>query len=414
MTKSKEFIESISTLRDLISKLNPAPLYRESKKYSFSDINSFSLEKKAARKMEKIEDMSNLDATYIEIITLLMSHRNLNGEFYQYIFENGSGEDPAGNNLLLYIIAMSAFNNHARSRETIKNLVEYVVSDANNKLTYDEFSTFINLGYVNIQNQDIENIKFFFNTPLSLAIKTGMIESAMVLIDNGVDVNKHFDNDNGGFYPLHLAVMRLYVFPLEQEIKLISSLISNGADVFAKSSSNQTPLDLLQYPDRPCIGNVKKYVVVRQYKAVEDLKTSTAYSYEELMQHAQFQQYCDEHKIFANIPNNKLDRAKHFDQLVQDNKIFRNEKSEQFLMANDNYISDEVRCIVSHLSYHEEAGLVIAKILYNLSDLESAPNEERVSKILEDMHNALSCSDRIMAINDIIQDQDVFLSGEDS
>lgn len=79
-------------------------------------------------------------------------------------------------------------------------------------------------------------------TPLHLACRSGDIETAVLLIHHGANVN--FQNIRG-FTPLHFAVDRYFTINWCSPVKLeiARHLIENGAEVNIKDNKNNTPLD---------------------------------------------------------------------------------------------------------------------------------------------------------------------------
>ena len=160
---------------------------------------------------------TNVD-TAIEFLRL--HPQNQSGEFYKYYFDTAQAPtydphkqdasyNPAGNNLLLLAVAQGCFNRS--NRDDTEKLVLSMVADAQAKLPSQLFQQFINFKYC------YSPLYYFDNTPLTLAIKAGMIDVATQLAHDGADVNvtsygpveSGHAMDMGKLSPLHLVLERL-------------------------------------------------------------------------------------------------------------------------------------------------------------------------------------------------------------
>jgi hypothetical protein len=176
-----------------------------------------------------------------KVLHLITNLTNVRGEFYKIYFDEDMGNGaPAGNNLLLDIIAQSA---NCGSKLYASMLFRLVIQDAKNKLTQQEMQEFISFRFSGTQKDGS-----YDNTPLTLAIKTGLTQEAISLIRLGADVNQACEN-YGGFTPIELAVARYTYSKNIEDLHLFKELISHGArldkeDIFGHDacSFSQNPI----------------------------------------------------------------------------------------------------------------------------------------------------------------------------
>ncbi|AZI58829.1 ankyrin repeat domain-containing protein [Nakamurella antarctica] len=79
-------------------------------------------------------------------------------------------------------------------------------------------------------------------TPLAIAVQDGVVESAVVLLDAGADVNTRVDKIEQPL--LHLAVSR---WRLRPDGAMIQLLIDRGANLELKDNHGDTPFEIARY-----------------------------------------------------------------------------------------------------------------------------------------------------------------------
>lgn len=190
-----------------------------------------------------------------EISDLLSSPLNAHGEFYKYYFDSASDvwieawENPAGNNILLLAIARGVENTTDRDI-LVHELVTNILDDAARKLGREntEFQEFISFKYMYDPN---EKGKYCWdNSPLTLAIKSGMIDIASRLVDMGADVNATSYGNHGNYTSLHLIALRLpFIQNPDAEFALMQKLIAKGASIEQRDSYGRSVQDLVNLHD---------------------------------------------------------------------------------------------------------------------------------------------------------------------
>ncbi|MCC2647032.1 MAG: hypothetical protein K0R02_1097, partial [Rickettsiaceae bacterium] len=121
-------------------------------------------------------------------------------------------------------------------------LFRLIIEDARNKLTQQEMQEFVSFRFAGTQMDGS-----FDNTPLTLTIKTGLIQEAISLIDFGADVNQACIN-YGGFTPLELAVARYTYSKNIEDLILFKALVSHGARLDQEDIFGHTACSLSQNP----------------------------------------------------------------------------------------------------------------------------------------------------------------------
>lgn len=196
------------------------------------------------------------------IIALIKSEQNANGAFYKYYFDTPTGfYNPAGNNILLLAIAKGAMN--PVNRDTVvAPLVDAILEDARSKLTSQEFQEFISFKFTD-QSPDLY---YFDNTPLTLAIMAGMIDTASKLVDLGADVNATSYGQNGQYTPLHLLALRLPRTQNPAELELMAKIKAKGASLEKLDVYGRSVQDLANLHDIHIV-DVKKFAFCKEREA---------------------------------------------------------------------------------------------------------------------------------------------------
>lgn len=186
----------------------------------------------------------------IEELKLLLQ-KDTTGASYKCFFgtedQDTSWDNPKGNNLLLLTIAAAASSLEEGNKEIARQLTGIILKDAQDKLQKEEFAEFINFRYGNGTPEAYNNYSIDYdNTPLTLAIKVGLLSVASELVKLQAKVNVSCGYAN--FSPLHLAVLHYAVNPTDSSNKkLIEELVNNGAYITAKDEYGHTAKDLLEY-----------------------------------------------------------------------------------------------------------------------------------------------------------------------
>jgi TonB family protein len=131
-------------------------------------------------------------------------------------------------------------------KELVRLLIHYGANvNENNNILLTPLHMTRNPGIVRelIDNgAEIDAVDYKKNTPLHLACRFGDMETVVLLIHHGANVN--FQNKRG-LTPLHFAVDRYFTLNWcsPAKLEIASYLIENGAEVNIKDNKNNTPLD---------------------------------------------------------------------------------------------------------------------------------------------------------------------------
>ncbi|WP_341749028.1 hypothetical protein [Candidatus Tisiphia endosymbiont of Sialis lutaria] len=221
----------------------------------------------------------------IEELKLLLQ-KDTTGASYKCFFgtedQDTSWDNPKGNNLLLLTIA-AASSLEEGNKEIAIQLTDIILNDAQDKLKKEkEFAEFINFRYGNGTPEAYNNYSIDYdNTPLTLAIKVGLLSVASELVKLQAKVNVSCGYAN--FSPLHLAVLHYAVNPTDSSNeKLIKELVNNGADITAKDKYGHTAKGLLEYEGLG-IEDLLLFTINNQYlKKVLNPEVGQKYSFKEL------------------------------------------------------------------------------------------------------------------------------------
>ncbi|MDF2965807.1 MAG: ankyrin repeat protein [Rickettsiaceae bacterium] len=205
----------------------------------YSNSNLYNLADKCSKAIASLHAATGVPAKEAEaqvnlqvIFTIIEDEANNKGDLYKYYFDEQGVTQ--GNNLLLDAIAAAC---HTPNKEYAKFLFQIIMADAEKKLSFEEMEAFVSFRYSG--NKDAY---FFDNTPLTLAIKCGLIDEAKILIEKGANVHQASEL-YGGFTPLHLAIARIpYSSNKAQEKGLVKLLIQKGANIQAEDNFHKTPL----------------------------------------------------------------------------------------------------------------------------------------------------------------------------
>ncbi|OZG31302.1 ankyrin repeat domain-containing protein [Rickettsia endosymbiont of Culicoides newsteadi] len=211
--------------------------------------------------------------------------KDTTGASYKCFFgtedQDTSWDNPKGNNLLLLTIA-AASSVEEGNKEIARQLTGIILNDAQDKLQKEEFDKFINFRYDNGTPEAYNNYSIDYdNTPLTLAIKVGLLSVASELVKLQAEVNVSCGYAN--FSPLHLAVLHYAVNPTDSSNeKLIEELVNNGADITAKDKYGHTAKDLLEYEGLG-IEDLHLFTINNQYLKKElNPEVGQKYSFKEL------------------------------------------------------------------------------------------------------------------------------------
>jgi hypothetical protein len=223
---------------------------------------------------------------------LLNSKENAKGDFYKATYKVSYSDDyekdsldPAGNNLLLHIISKGAFNFNKDDKiiAFTKNLALFVIKDAKSKLSSDDFKKFINFEY----SKDNDCYK---NSPLTLAVKCGLLDVAESLVKEGADLLYHVPKSYGDYTSLHMLYHRLPFIDLkkndvlDKNIQLIKTIVKTDKNSLGqKDIYGHQPQDIIGYkfPQHTDIKNIQ----IKNKGLLEEsgLKGNVYYSFKELM-----------------------------------------------------------------------------------------------------------------------------------
>ncbi|WP_417904765.1 ankyrin repeat domain-containing protein [Candidatus Tisiphia endosymbiont of Micropterix aruncella] len=140
-------------------------------------------------------------------------------------------QDPAGNNCLLFAIALKLYP-----------LAEKLIDDAKGKLSDEEYKDFLNYQYVDVTGQ---KRSWYTNTALTLATKHNQYQLAQKLLNEGADPN---GTDEYGLTSLSVLCFHLGLVSEEKNteiVELIKLLKSKGADYTHEDLLGLKPLDYL-------------------------------------------------------------------------------------------------------------------------------------------------------------------------
>ena len=122
-----------------------------------------------------------------------------------------------------------------------------------------------------IFNEEINKIKYYYSTPLSVASGEGKIDIIKYLIEDcKADINEK-DNFERGYSALHSAVVT-------DELPAIKYLIENGADVNIKDKDGNTPLSMKIIHPRKDIRTMKFLCLMGADLSIKNKEGKTAYN----------------------------------------------------------------------------------------------------------------------------------------
>ena len=182
-----------------------------------------------------------------KIKTLLDSPQNGNGEFYRYWFDEESEDewvDPVGNNIILLAIARGAFNNTDRDSVVVP-MVSAILDDLASKIKSPELLSEI------VSFKCRTEKCYYDNSPLTIAINSGMIDIACRLLEMGSDANVtcygKSGKEEGKYTAAHLVILRLpFVENPSKELKVLELLKLYKADFKAQDNFGRSVEDLVK------------------------------------------------------------------------------------------------------------------------------------------------------------------------
>ncbi|WP_425360165.1 MULTISPECIES: hypothetical protein [unclassified Candidatus Tisiphia] len=323
----------------------------------------------------------------IEELKLLLQ-KDTTGASYKCFFgtedQDTSWDNPKGNNLLLLTIAAAASSLEEGNKEIARQLTGIILKDAQDKLQKEEFAEFINFRYGNGTPEAYNNYSIDYdNTPLTLAIKVGLLSVASELVKLQAKVNVSCGYAN--FSPLHLAVLHYAVNPTDSSNKkLIEELVNNGAYITAKDEYGHTAKDLLEYEGLG-IEDFHLFTVNDQdLKKELNPEVGRKYSFKELAKNELVVEFFADKKFDkfkANWTNTNL-----FKQFLNEN---REENGNKYIIARNgidegdtsaNASEDNFAAAVLHVLGFDTDPIIrklvnnFSNVLYGIYDLNDAIN----------------------------------------
>lgn len=189
---------------------------------------------------------------------------NKHGELYQYWFDaSAPGIAYPGNNILLLAISRACHSVSDAHTDHIERMLSIILKDASRKLSPEQFMAFISFRFVPSKKRDFCVDYYFDNTPLTLAIKSGLIGIAQRLLQtrklSPEDINARcgegyflMDGDRRIDDPClltaaHLAALRFNVTGLSADFLLLQQLQTCGANFLLPDEHKNTVYDLITF-----------------------------------------------------------------------------------------------------------------------------------------------------------------------
>lgn len=203
-----------------------------------------------------------------EIRKLIKSPRNSQGDLYKYWFDVVGKNYFPGNNVLLTAISRACHSLSQWHSAYVREMVLMLLHDAKSKLSLQCFKAFLSFRFIPI-NPMGENVDYYFdNTPLTLAIVTGLRDVTDKILDLGVLTKDDVNIRTGEGYVIknlldeitrrdpmllsaaHLAALRLSVTKYEVDLKLLTKLRECGANfkLLDEHGRSVTDLAIIEIP----------------------------------------------------------------------------------------------------------------------------------------------------------------------
>ena len=195
---------------------------------------------------------------------LIESPMNAHGDLYKFWLDIPFVNQFPGNNLLLSAISRACHSVSDEHMLLVEEMVLILLSDAQSKLTPGYFKKLISFRYISSQAADSPSDYFFDNTPLTLAINSGLIKVASWILNTRLLTAKDINFQCGQGYIIkdrlnriikenpgllsaaHLAALRLNVTRLDIDLSLIKLLIQQDADLSLRDAYGHTIPDLIK------------------------------------------------------------------------------------------------------------------------------------------------------------------------
>lgn len=279
--------------------------------------------------------------------------QDISGEVYKHYFTEPlkiKGEycddivDPEGNTILLTAIAKAC---HTDDKAFAKDLALFIINDAKEKLSSENFIGFINY----IHRYEWE--KYYENTPLTLSIKSGLLDVAIKLVENGGDVNIGCPVNNSTekgdmIFPLDLLhIITPYETNANNTEKLNRLLLQNNA----KSTIDTN--DLISWTK---LYNLKCFKINKPIPDHPEYKQGTTISYNDI----------------NSILTKEEAQQNSFSEMVSYCNNWRNDKNDRYIVkvSNDALPIDNILRIIGY--HHDETGL-LAEIYDNTTESHASP-----------------------------------------
>jgi len=197
-----------------------------------------------------------------QIRELIESPLNKQGDFYKFWFDiHGKNYFP-GNNVLLTAISRACHSVSQWHSEYVAEMVLMILHDARVKLSPLCFKHYLSFRFIPSTLEGENSDYYFDNTPLSLAIVTGLRRVVDVILELGILTKEDINIRTGSGYVIkdalnriirenpmllsaaHLAALRLSVTQLEVDLQLLMKLHECGADFTLQDEYGKTVPDL--------------------------------------------------------------------------------------------------------------------------------------------------------------------------
>lgn len=203
-----------------------------------------------------------------EIRKLIKSPLNGQGDLYKYWFDVVGKNYFPGNNVLLTAISRACHSLSQWHSAYVHEMVLMILHDAKSKLSPQCFKAFLSFRFIPI-NPMGENVDYYFdNTPLTLAIVTGLRDVTDKILDLGVLTKEDVNIRTGEGYVIknllgqvtrrnpmllsaaHLAALRLSVTKHDVDLKLLTKLHECGANfkLLDEHGHSVTDLAMIEIP----------------------------------------------------------------------------------------------------------------------------------------------------------------------
>ena len=209
-------------------------------------------------------DAKKAAAALDEIKDLISGPINAHGELYQYWFDHaGPGVSYPGNNVLLSAISRACHSLSDKHTQMVERMVLMIIHDARHKLAPDHFQQFISFRYMPAEDMRQHADYYFDNTPLTLAIKSGLLRVASELIKTGALTSNDINVECGRGYvkndssrvindpclltAAHLAALRFNATGLKSDFSLLQQLQTCGADFEMPDQYGNTAMGLILF-----------------------------------------------------------------------------------------------------------------------------------------------------------------------